>query len=61
MYNMVEPETITEEKYSFAQVMDDVGALCWLPESANEMLAATQDSLLICDTRQHWSLNSQIQ
>ena len=51
MYNMVEPETITEEKYSFAQVMDDVGALCWLPESATEMLAATQDSLLICDTR----------
>ena len=54
MYNVVDPETITEEKISFAQVSDGVGALCWLPESDTDLLAAMKDSLIMCDIRASW-------
>lgn len=59
--NTIEPETINEEKTSFASVNDDVAALCWLPESATDLLAATYDSLLICDIRAYWSTKPQIE
>jgi len=55
MYNTVDPITITEERYNFAQVSDDVNAVCWLPSSCNDLLAATPDSLLICDLRASWA------
>ena len=42
----LETRVITEEKTSFDQVNDEVNALCWLPESATDLLAATEDSLL---------------
>lgn len=51
MHNTADPETITQEKISFDQVNDDVNAVRWLPGSATNMLAATRDSLLICDIR----------
>ena len=48
--------TITEEKLFFAQVNDDVNALCWDPHSSGtDLLAATMDSLLICDIRAPWA------
>ena len=61
MYNTVDPETITEEKISFAQVNDDINALSWLPESSTDLLAASTDSLLFCDTRASWTTKPQIE
>ena len=61
MYNTVEPEPITEEKVCFSQVNDDIMALSWLPESSTDLLAASTDSLLICDTRASWTAKPQIE
>lgn len=38
-------------KHEFKEVNDDVNALIWLPNSACEIMAATEDNLMICDTR----------
>ena len=55
MYTAGDPETITEEKVNFAQVSDEVDALCWMPDSGTDLLAATKDNLLFCDTRASWT------
>ena len=36
---------------------DDVNTLVWLPNSACEIMAATEDNLMICDTRQTWTIS----
>lgn len=36
---------------------DDVNAVCWMPVSETDLLAATEDNLKICDTRQPWINN----
>lgn len=51
---------MTEHKFEFKEVNDDVNALVWLPNSACEMLAATEDNLMMCDTRQTWTINKVI-
>ena len=56
MYREGDPETITQEELNFGQVSDDVNALCWVPDSSGtDLLAATMDSLLICDIRAPWA------
>jgi hypothetical protein len=44
-------ETVSIPKHEFKEVDDDVNALVWLPNSACEMMVATEDTLFICDTR----------
>ena len=61
MYTAGDPETITEEKVNFAQVSDEVDALCWIPDSGTDLLAATKDNLFICDTRASWTSQHQIE
>lgn len=48
-------DIFTTPKHEFQGVEDDVNALEWLPNSAHEMMAATQDKLFVCDTRQVWT------
>ena len=59
MYNMADPVTISEEKINF-NVNDDVNALCWLPQSGTDLLAATIDNLLFCDIRASWKTENYI-
>ena len=35
----------------FTEVNEDVLSLKWIPNSATEMVVATENSLMICDTR----------
>lgn len=51
------PETILDPKYQFKGVNDDVYSVCWLPGSETDLLAAIEDNLKICDTRQPWISN----
>jgi hypothetical protein len=50
-------ETVSEYKHEFKEVNDDVNAVVWLPNSACEVMAATEDNLMVCDTRQTWTIN----
>ena len=51
-----------QEKFAFNEVNDDVNALCWIPDSATEMIVATEDSLMICDTRfSSWPVRNHIE
>jgi hypothetical protein len=36
------------------KVNDDVNALAWLPNNACELIVATEDNLILCDTRKDW-------
>jgi hypothetical protein len=45
------PETILEPKFKFKGLNDDVNAVCWLPNSETDLLAAVEDNMKICDTR----------
>jgi len=45
------PETILEPKFQFKGLNDDVNAVCWLPNSETDLLAAVEDNMKICDTR----------
>jgi hypothetical protein len=47
-----------EPKILFNDVNEDVNAVAWISE--NELLVATEDSLLICDTRMLFSIKTQI-
>jgi hypothetical protein len=39
-------------------VNDDVNALAWFPSSTCELLVATEEDFLICDTRKHFEQTS---
>jgi hypothetical protein len=36
------------------KVNEDVNALAWLPNSACALIVATEDNLILCDTRKDW-------
>ena len=48
---------VSTYKHDFKEVNDDVNALVWLPQSACEIMAATEDNVMVCDTRQTWTIN----
>jgi WD40 repeat protein len=60
LFKIHEAETVSEYKFQFKEINDDVNALVWVPNSACEMLAATEDSLIVCDTRQTWTISKEI-
>lgn len=51
------PESILEPRYEFKEVTDNVNSLVWLPNSACEILVATEDNVIICDTRSPGTIN----
>ena len=51
MLNIASPDPIYQEKFDFTEVNEDVLSLKWIPNSATEMVVATENSLMICDTR----------
>ena len=62
LLNITNPDAIFQEKFAFNEVNDDVNALRWIPDSATEMVVATEDSLMICDTRMaSWPVRNRIE
>jgi len=61
LFSTTGPETIFEPKYTFKEVKEDVNAVCWLAESATELLAATDESLMLFDTRATWMVKDFIE
>ena len=53
-------ESISKVKYEFKEVKDEVNAVVWLPNSATDLIAATENNLVICDTRQPWVVKQKI-
>ena len=51
LLNIASPDPIYQEKFTFTEVNEDVLSLKWIPNSATEMVVATENSLMICDTR----------
>ena len=55
MLDIEDPLTITTPQTEFSEVNESVSALCWLPSSETDLLAAIKDSLIRCDMRQSWT------
>ena len=55
------PITISAPKHSFKEVIEDVNSVCWLPDSATDMIVATEDNLCLCDTRVSWKVKKYIE
>ena len=52
------PERIIEPKIQLNEVTEDVNALSWIPDSATDLLVATEDSMMIWDIRMLYQIKT---